>query len=50
MFDFICIGSAELFGPGRKRKVQNENVKSPAGFETTPDTQRRAPDRLAATA
>ena len=37
MLDFICIGSAELFGTGRERKIQNENM-SPVGFELTPGT------------
>ena len=35
MLDFICMGSADLFGTGRERKIQNENM-SPAGFEPTP--------------
>ena len=26
MLDFICMGSADLFGTGRERKVQNENT------------------------
>ena len=26
MLDFICIGSADLFGMERERKIQNENV------------------------
>ena len=35
MLDFICMGSTELLGTGRKRKIQNENM-SPARFEPTP--------------
>ena len=35
MLDFICNGSVDLFGTGRERKIQNENM-SPAGFEPTP--------------
>ena len=27
MLDFICMGSAELFGTGRERKIQKENYK-----------------------
>ena len=26
MLDFICMGSAELWGTGNKRKIQNENI------------------------
>ena len=26
MLDFICMGSADLFGTGRERKIPNENV------------------------
>ena len=26
MLDFICMCSADLFGTGRERKVQNENI------------------------
>ena len=26
MLDFICNGSVDLFGTGRERKIQNENV------------------------
>ena len=26
MLDFICMGSADLFGTGRERKIQNENL------------------------
>ena len=26
MLHFICIGSAELFGPGREQQIQNENI------------------------
>ena len=26
MLDFIYIGSADLFGMGRERKIQNENI------------------------
>ena len=26
MLDFICNGSIDLFGTGRKRKIQNENI------------------------
>ena len=41
MLDFTCIGIAELFGTGRERKIQNENIgviMSPEGFEPTPGT------------
>ena len=27
MLDFICMGSAKLFGSGRERKIQNENER-----------------------
>ena len=27
MLDFIYMGSADLFGTGRERKIQNENTK-----------------------
>ena len=30
--DFICMGPTDLFGTGRERNIQNENM-SPAGFE-----------------
>ena len=37
MLGFICIGFAELWGKGSKRKIQNEKFEwkytSPAGFE-----------------
>ena len=33
MLVFICIGSAELFGPGRERKIQNEKYVS-SGIRT----------------
>ena len=26
MLDFICMGSADLFGTGRERKIKNENI------------------------
>ena len=26
MLDFICNGSVDLFGTGRERKIQNENL------------------------
>ena len=26
MLDFICNGSVDLFGTGRERKIQNENI------------------------
>ena len=26
MLDFICMGSADLFGTERKRKIKNENI------------------------
>ena len=26
MLDFICNGSVDLFGAGRERKIQNENI------------------------
>ena len=26
MLDFICNGSVDLFGTGRDRKIQNENI------------------------
>ena len=26
MLDFICQGSVDLFGTGRERKIQNENI------------------------
>ena len=26
MIDFICIDSADLFGTGKERKIQNENI------------------------
>ena len=26
MLDFICMGSAKLFGTDRERKIQNENI------------------------
>ena len=26
MLDFICTGFAELWGMGRERKIQNENI------------------------
>ena len=35
MLDFIYMGSADLFGTGRERKIQNENM-FPVGFEPTP--------------
>ena len=35
MLDFIYMGSADLFGTGRERKIQNENM-FPAGFGPTP--------------
>ena len=35
MLDFIYMGSADLFGTKRERKIQNENM-FPAGFEPTP--------------
>ena len=27
MLDFIYMGSADLFGTGRERKIQNENIR-----------------------
>ena len=35
MLDFMHMGSADLFGTGRERKIQNENM-FPAGFGPTP--------------
>ena len=35
MLDFIYMGSADLFGTGRERKIQNENM-FPAGFGPPP--------------
>ena len=36
MLDFIYMGSADLFGTGRERKIQDENIiMFPAGFEPT---------------
>ena len=37
MLDFIYMGSADLFGKVRERKIQNENM-FPAGFGPTPLT------------
>ena len=34
MLDFICNGSVDLFGTGRVRKIQNENIQSFAQFRT----------------
>ena len=45
MLDFICMGSAELSGTGRKWKNLNENM-SPAGFEPTPGTPRQINQRF----
>ena len=36
MLDFIYMGSADLFRTGRERKIQNEKIMFPAGFEPTP--------------
>ena len=35
MLDFIYMSSADLFGTGRERKIQDENM-FPAGFGPTP--------------
>ena len=40
MLDFIYMGSADLFGMGKERKIQNENL-FPAGFELTPVHERK---------
>ena len=44
MLDFICKGSAELFGTGREKK--NKKKMSPAGFEPTPGTMRQVNKRF----
>ena len=37
MLDFMCMGGAGLFGTGRERKIQNENIiMFPVGFEPKP--------------
>ena len=40
MLDFFCIGSAELFGTQRERKIKNKNM-SQAGIEPMHDTPRQ---------
>ena len=41
MLDFICIGSAELFGTGRERKYMSQ-----AGFQLRPGTVRQGCQRF----
>ena len=39
MLDFICMGSADLFGTVRERKIQNENIylqRDPNPSQVTP--------------
>ena len=36
MLDFIYMGSADVFGTGRERKIQKWKYVFPAGFEPTP--------------
>ena len=40
MLDFIYMDTADLFGTGRERKIQNENM-FPAGFEPHPASPRQ---------
>ena len=45
MLDFIYMGSADLFGTGRERKIQNE-IMFPAGFRPTPRKSRQESQRF----
>ena len=36
MLDFIYMGSADLLGTGKERKIQNENVSSGIRTHITP--------------
>ena len=51
MLDFICVGSAELFGTGWEQKNQNEKFiyvsnLIATGFEHTPCTPREVNQRF----
>ena len=37
MLDFIYMGSADLFGTGRERKIQNENMSKALTFPSWTD-------------
>ena len=43
MLDFIYMGSADLFGTGRKREIQNENIYVSSEIRThiTPEHDRK---------
>ena len=52
MLDFIYTGSADLFGMGRERKIQNENIcfqrdSNPHNASPRQESQRSALDRSA---
>ena len=46
MLDFICNGSVDLFGTGRERKIQNENICFQRDLNTHHASPRRESQRL----
>ena len=44
MLDFICMGSADLFGTWRERKIQNENLQRDSNLRHA--TQRQVNQRI----
>ena len=46
MLDFICNGSADLFGTGREQKIQNENIWLQRDSNPHPASPRQESRRL----
>ena len=46
MHDFICMGSTQLFGKGRERKIQNENRCLQRDLKPRPVTSRQVNQRF----